>query len=214
MKVVRIFSVIAIAAIVVFGVVSCKDKGVIGVELNKSQLTLEIGETATLVATVLPDNATDKTVTWSSDKPAVATVTEGLVTAKTEGVATITVTTKDGGKTATCVVTVIPLPPPTLNNTWNRGDIVVTISDGIGVFTQINSGFWLTALNNGEVKIGDQKFNYFRSAGHLVWGADELLYSGGQFVWLTSEVRLNQRGDTLTVKSIAEGGGGTYTRVR
>jgi len=106
MRVVKVFSSIAMAAIVVVGVMSCK-KDVESVQLDKSTATLEVNGTLKLTATVLPANAADKAITWSSDKPAVATVADGLVTAKAVGTATITVTTKDGGKTATCVVTVI-----------------------------------------------------------------------------------------------------------
>ncbi|MBQ4026277.1 MAG: Ig-like domain-containing protein, partial [Bacteroidales bacterium] len=89
--------------------VTVKAKGVAveSVSLDKSELTLVVGEDATLTATVKPDGATDKSVSWASDKEAVATVDEsGKVSAKAEGEATITVTTKDGGKTATCKVTV------------------------------------------------------------------------------------------------------------
>ena len=89
--------------------VTVKAKGVAveSVSLDKSELTLIVGEDATLKATVKPDDATDKSVSWASDKEAVATVDEGgKVSAKAEGEATITVTTKDGGKTATCKVTV------------------------------------------------------------------------------------------------------------
>lgn len=70
-------------------------------------LALTEGESDTLTATVAPDNATDKTVTWTSSNPAVATVdANGKVTAVDAGTATITVTTADGAKTATCSVTV------------------------------------------------------------------------------------------------------------
>ena len=79
---------------------------VTGGTLDQSTLALEPGETATLVATVAPGNATDKSVSWSSDNTAVATVADGVVTAVADGTATITVTTTDGGKTATCAVTV------------------------------------------------------------------------------------------------------------
>ena len=80
---------------------------VTGVSLNKTTLELETGGTATLTATIAPEGATDQTVTWSSDKESVATVSSaGLVTAVAAGTATITVTTKDGSKTATCAVTV------------------------------------------------------------------------------------------------------------
>ena len=81
---------------------------VTGVTLDKAELTLEKGSTGTLKATVEPQNATNNTVTWSSSNEEVATVANGTVTAVSAGEATITVTTADGGKTATCKVTVKP----------------------------------------------------------------------------------------------------------
>ena len=77
-----------------------------GVKLNTETLELFTSNTATLTATVEPDNATNKNVTWSSDNADVATVDNGTVTAVSAGTATITVTTEDGKKTATCTVTV------------------------------------------------------------------------------------------------------------
>ncbi len=79
---------------------------VTGVSLDESSLTMEIGDTETLTATVTPANATNKTVTWSSDDTDVATVANGVVTAVSAGTCTITVTTNDGSFTATCDVTV------------------------------------------------------------------------------------------------------------
>ena len=77
---------------------------VTSVTLNKTSLSLTEGESATLVATVLPDNADDKKVTWTSSDPSVATVLDGLVTALKAG--TTVITAKAGDKTATCAVTV------------------------------------------------------------------------------------------------------------
>lgn len=75
--------------------------------LDKGNIRLSRGATETLTATVLPDDATNKNYTWSSDNEAVATVSQqGLVTAVSTGTATITATTEDGGKTAICRVTV------------------------------------------------------------------------------------------------------------
>lgn len=79
---------------------------VTGVTLDKTELALFTGESETLTATVEPGNATNQNVTWSSDKPEVATVEDGKVIAVAEGEATITVTTADGGKQATCQVKV------------------------------------------------------------------------------------------------------------
>ena len=87
---------------------------VTGVSLTPASLSLFTGDTATLTATVQPSNATNQNVTWSSDKPDVATVdAAGKVTAVGAGTATITVTTADGSKQATCSVTVTrPYIPP------------------------------------------------------------------------------------------------------
>jgi len=81
---------------------------VTGVSLNKSTASLTVGgDDETLVATVAPADATDKSVSWSSDDTDVATVSSaGVVHAVGAGTATITVTTTDGGKTDTCEVTV------------------------------------------------------------------------------------------------------------
>ena len=80
---------------------------VTGVTLNKTTLKLTKGASETLTATVAPTNATNKKVTWTSSDPAVATVdASGKVTGVANGTATITVTTEDGGHTATCAVEV------------------------------------------------------------------------------------------------------------
>ena len=101
------------------------------VALNKTTLTLDIGKTSNLRATVYPSNASNKKCTWSSSNTSVATVdSNGKVTAKASGTATITVKTSNG-KTATCKVTVnLPTPQITgLANTtggikisWNKVD--------------------------------------------------------------------------------------------
>ena len=86
---------------------------VTGVTLSQTAVTLDIDQSITLTATVAPENATNKAVTWASDKTDVATVdSNGKVTAVAAGTANITVTTADGGKTATCAVTVNPATEP------------------------------------------------------------------------------------------------------
>ena len=80
---------------------------VMGVSLNKSSLTLPVGGKEVLTTTVTPHNATNRNVTWSSSNEAVASVDDkGEVTAYKAGEATVTVTTVDGSKTATCKVIV------------------------------------------------------------------------------------------------------------
>ena len=89
------------------------------VSLDFTELTVNMGSTKTLTATVTPSNATDPSVTWSSGTPGVATVDSGVITPVSVGTTIITVTTNDGGKTATCNVTVqnVPVDSVTLNNT-------------------------------------------------------------------------------------------------
>jgi transglutaminase/protease-like cytokinesis protein 3 len=81
---------------------------VTGVTLNPTSTSIAVNGTGQLTVTVLPNEATNKSVTWSTSNPAIATVSSsGLVTGISAGTATITVTTVDGNKTATCEVTVI-----------------------------------------------------------------------------------------------------------
>lgn len=79
---------------------------VTGVTLNKSSTTIAVGGTEKLTATIAPPEATNKTVTWESDKTSVATVSDGTITAKAAGTANVTVKTGDGEKTAKCAVKV------------------------------------------------------------------------------------------------------------
>ncbi|GHV66614.1 hypothetical protein FACS1894199_10410 [Bacteroidia bacterium] len=103
-----------------------KDVAVTDITLNKAALTLSISSSETLTATVLPTDATDKTVTWSSSDDSKATVANGVVTAVAAGSATITA--KAGEKTATCVVTVVtnPLVP----NTDGSATLTVIVENG------------------------------------------------------------------------------------
>jgi len=116
---IKLFGLIAITAVIGFSMSACSinlgDDGgnnngggtaVTNVTLSQTSLSLAVGSSATLTATVDPSNAANKTVTWSSSNANVAAVNNGLVTALAAGNATITVTTADGGKTATCAVTV------------------------------------------------------------------------------------------------------------
>lgn len=75
------------------------------IRLNKNSLNLTAGKSEKLTATIAPSNTTDKTITWKSDNTKVATVSNGTVTAKAAGKATITATTANG-KTAKCTVMV------------------------------------------------------------------------------------------------------------
>ena len=91
------------------GTVTIKEKPklVDSVSLDKTSLNMTSGDTATLTASISPSNATNKNITWRSSNRNVVTVENGVVTAIAKGNATITVITEDGGKTATCAVSVV-----------------------------------------------------------------------------------------------------------
>ena len=107
---------------------------VTGITLNTNVAEIEVGQTLQLAATVAPENATNKECSWSSSDEDVATVDEnGLVSAIAAGPATITVTTTDGGKTATCNVTVkakegIWYSLVTSTNNLAEGDKVIIVN--------------------------------------------------------------------------------------
>ena len=83
------------------------DINVTSISLSKKNVELEPGEQAALNASVLPENATDKTVKWESSSASVASVENGIITAKSPGTTTITASSADGEITASCLVTVI-----------------------------------------------------------------------------------------------------------
>ena len=141
------------------------------VMLNNKSYKMNVGDTVELVATVLPENAMNKTVTWSSSNTKVAKVNDGKVTALEKGETTITVKTHNG-KTASCTVTVNEIEPSSvmLNNKsykMNVGDTVelvatvlpenamnktVTWSSSNTKVAKVNDGK-VTALEKGEATI-------------------------------------------------------------
>lgn len=145
-------------------------EAVTGVTLDKTSLSLNAGTTATLSPTISPTNATNKSVTWTSDNTSVATVSSsGVVTANAPGSATITCTTADGGKKATCSVTVDP-PAVKLSSSSITYTPLVPSSGETNpskcqIIADINSPFgtWTSGSNAGKVKVNniDHMVYYF-----------------------------------------------------
>ena len=116
--------------------VNPKNISVNNVTLNKSTLTINVGNSETLTAIAEPHNAIDRTITWSSSNGNVATVNNGIVTGKNAGTTTITATSKNG-KTASCIVTVIkPYIPPLIIETYERP---ITTNSNFSGFADIAS---------------------------------------------------------------------------
>ncbi|MBQ6279953.1 MAG: Ig domain-containing protein [Mycoplasma sp.] len=145
---------------------------VTSVSLNKTSTTLAIDDNETLTATVLPENATDKTVTWNSNNESVATVVNGKITAVGLGNATITVTTNDGSKTATCEVNVIGL----------SGYIGITANED-SALTLLNNGG-----NNPDLKCSIDGVNWttYGSAININQGQTLYLKGSNPNGWSTS----------------------------
>ena len=150
---------------------------VASVTLDKNALTLYTNrdpKTATLTATVSPDNATDKTVTWISADEKIATVENGVVTAVGNG--TTTITAQTGEKTATCVVTVrtyssgggssspsysVTTPSKTENGTVTVSPRSAEKGDTVTITVKPDSGYHLDDLtvtdkNGNELKLTDK----------------------------------------------------------
>src|SRR5665648_1024135 len=126
------FVIICLVILTALLITSCNSKpvAVTGVTLDQASMTLTVGEaTGTLVATVAPATATNKNVTWSSSAPEVAAVVDGVVTPITEGTTTITVTTVDGGFTATCELTVAPVAVAATGVTLDQASMTLTAGE-------------------------------------------------------------------------------------
>lgn len=143
-----------------------------GITLNKTETELVAGEKLQLTATIVPDNATDKGVTWSSSNSAVAVVNEsGQVTAVGSGICNITATAKDGSGTASsCLVTVlcnvmfcedfgavpgavITLPVQLTNDNAIQGfEFKLVLPDGLSVQTDGNGKLMATLTERASTQ--------------------------------------------------------------
>ena len=124
---------------------------VTGVSLNKTTANITVGGTETLTATVAPSNATNKSITWSTSNASIATVSNGLVTGVSAGTANITVTTLDGNKTASCVVTVTGAEPP-----YITGNSTIATGYGHTLAIMADGSLWAWGYNaRGLLGLGD-----------------------------------------------------------
>jgi len=130
------------------------DVAVENVSLDQTSLSIAVGGSATLTATVEPSNATNKNVVWSSSNSAVAVVVNGTVTAISAGSAIIIVATADGGRTAICAVTVS-------SGGGNTPTITVTILGTPAV------GNVLEADVQKDFP-GDNKYQWMRNGGDIL----------------------------------------------
>ncbi|NLX78993.1 MAG: hypothetical protein GXY95_03820 [Clostridiales bacterium] len=138
------------------------------VGLNKLFLLLQVGESEQLIATVYPDVATNKDVIWSSSDESIAVVDQnGLVTAAGSGIASITVTTVDGRKTASVTVFVgdaLVLPSGSIQaaiDAADAGDVIFVISGTYKERLTVNKPLTIWGLNYDTDGDGDRIYEVF-----------------------------------------------------
>lgn len=140
-----------------------KPVAVTDVTLNSATLELVEGDTASLIATVSPSNADNKKIIWSSSNASIASVKEGVVTAIKAGTTVITAKSDDGGKTATCAITVVekvfPVESVSLNKTVvqiEEGD-ELTLTATIAPVNATNKNIIWTSSDESVAKVNDGK---------------------------------------------------------
>lgn len=146
---------------------------VTGIDINKSNISLYVGETVTLSATISPSNATNKSYSWSTSNANVATIdSNGYITAKLAGTATITATTSDGNKTASCLITVsnISVSEVYLNEetlSIVRGDSTTLLAT-ITPSNATNKGCSWSTSNANVLKVNNDGYITAKSAGTAI----------------------------------------------
>lgn len=189
---------------------------VTGITLDKETVQLKVGKTTKLTATVEPDNATDKTVVWSSGDETVATVSEdGTVTAVAEGTATITAGTPDGAQTATCTVTVVAATAATeyyekvtsAPEDWS-GEYLIVYEDGSVAFDGSLS-ILDAAGNTIEVEIEDNKIEATDDVNDAAFtiakmeGGYSVKAASGKFIGATSYANSLASSDSEIANSLS-----------
>ena len=157
-----------------------------GVTLNRTTLSLETGASETLIATVAPSSATNKAVVWNSNNRAVATVDDaGNVTAGVAGTTTITVITADGGKTATCNVTVTqPKKPDNYIAFKFKGKDHLIANDENCIFSRRSEEYYTISGITESTKTA-----FTMTVGlHIDKGASYDIYASS--IYLTSSIRI------------------------
>gem|GEM_PF-1734574 len=128
---------------------------VTGITIVPTNKAIDVGETFNITSTVAPDNATNKAVTYTSDKPEIATVdATGKVTGIAQGSAKVTVSTVDGGKTATCDVTVNNPIIPVIGLTITPKNYEIEVGDTFNIIATVTPA---DATNKNVTFVSDNR---------------------------------------------------------
>ncbi len=206
--------------------INASDIPVTSITLDKTTATVNVGETIDLIATVLPADATDPTVTWTSDNTAVATVVNGTVKGIKSGTATITA--KAGEQEATCAVTVknpvksISLPATagvvvgettslTATSTPADCDLYELVWDSSDTTVATVNGGVVTGVKDGKVTITATVVGTAISASTEVTVTTDVVAATG--VTLTPETAELEIGGTTALKAAVAPADATNTAV-
>ncbi len=183
---------------------------VTGVTLSQSTLSLSVGSTGTLTAIVSPSDATETSVSWSSSNESVATVSSGTVSGIAAGSANITVTTDDGGYTATCAVTV--------TESSSSGDCSA-YSQSSGTVTSSGNSYCSSSTDENAVKVSGGTFTMTNCTLTKTGDTDDSdgssFYGTNAAILSTDNGTVEMSGGTITTNAIGANGivayGGTVT---
>lgn len=206
--------------------VSVSNVSCTGLTISPSTLSLAKGLTSQLSASVIPSNATNKNVTYTSSNTAVATVSAtGLITAVNTGTANIVATTVDGSWPATCVLTVTNIPPFSVkieaesftgkstapqSETCSEGGLNmgwIGTSDWMKYAVNIPSTGTYTVNFRVSSPNSTAKVRLDTNAGAIIFGTTNIPYTGGWQNWQTVSVQMTLNGGTYDLGLNALTGG-------
>jgi hypothetical protein len=168
------------------------DPGVIvnvaGVSLNKNSTSIVEGQTETLTATISPNDATDQIVNWTSSEESVATVSDGVVTAVSPGTSTITVTTNDGGFTATCEVTVTAKPAVAV--TFDLSTNIFSFPEGSSKKTTASNNYTYGGYTINLAGGGSGNGYYWNTDGYFIMGKSGCALTFPAFPFNVSKIKV------------------------
>ena len=173
---------------------------VTSVSLDKSNVSLEVGNGAvitstTLKANITPSNATNKTLTWSTSNSKVATVSSGTVKAVGEGSATITVKTNNG-KTATCKVTVVNVEKEEYQNAIINADVLnvrKTPSTSAASIAKVYENEYVKVLEENAGKYENYEWSKIQTTGGVIG------YVAKEYITILEDIKIDEANKQMLV---------------
>ena len=182
---------------------------VTGITLDRIEVTLEVGESITLLASILPSNATNKNVIWSTSEANIATVSNGLVTGIAEGEANIVARTQDGSFIATCIVKVLTVPSEPDGTKTVEGKLYASnYSRNISKYALTREYFDLVLMYRTGEPFDNGSVTFNLPTEFAITGEDLVSFSSGSPYFKVSElvenVEVRDNGKKLILSNITK----------